>query len=148
MQYPDVYISPVVGGFQDMPHLRALFKYIAFYPEYTMTELVQGIEQLYHCVSAQQNQKGAIDFHDIRSVMLQSPVINHNHVFRPSAHVDIGLGDLGYFEVQPDDGTPIFFKLDSLLDEVCLSVYHDPLTVITASPNGWSTSQHVDGSTQ
>jgi hypothetical protein len=110
-----------------------------------MQDLVQGIQQLHHYLLAQQHQGNAIDFHCIRSAMLKSPVINHNHVFRPPVHLDIGLGDIGYFEVQPDT-TPKFFKLDNLLDEICLGVYHDPLTVITASPNNWSASETMDGS--
>jgi len=98
-----------VAGFTGMPHLRALVKYIAFYTNYSMIDLARNLQQLYRRLQDQQMEFGPLTFQQIRAAMMESPVINHNHVFRPLTHVDVALGDLGYIDIQT--GTPVFVKL-------------------------------------
>jgi hypothetical protein len=121
-------------------------KYIAFYEGYTMTQLVEGVEQLYNRLSAWQSPRRTVEFCDIRSAMLQSPIINHNHVFRPSNMIDVELGDLGYFRNTPGN-TVGFRKLDNIIDQLGDDIYHYPRTIVSVSPNGqWHQDRNSDGS--
>jgi len=134
-----------VAGFTGMPYLRALVKYIAFYTNYSMVDMVNNLQDLYRRLQDQQMELGPLTFQQIRAAMMESPVINHNHVFRPPTHVDVALGDLGYIDTQT--GTPVFVKLANFLHELGHHVYHDPLTVISASPDPcWEMCQNPDGS--
>jgi len=129
-----------------MPHLRTLLKYTAFYANYPMVDLTKNLRELYQQLQDQELELGVLTFRQIRAIMLQSPpVINHNHVFRPLTHVDVALGDLGYIDTR--NGTPVFVKLCNFLHELGHEVYHEPLEVVSASPDPhWKMHENPDGS--
>jgi hypothetical protein len=126
--------------------MRMVVNHVAFYEAYTMTQLVQGVEQLYKDLLTRQTIEGTVEFPDIRSAMLRSPIINHNHIFRPTIKLDVNLGDLGFFKSGPNDDAA-FQRLDNILDQLDVGTYHYPCTTISASPNEqWCEDQNDDGS--
>lgn len=130
-----------------MPHLRTLLKYTAFYTNYSMVDVTRNLQDLYRRLQDQQMEFGTLTFRQIRAAMMETPVINHNHVFRPLSHVDVNLGDLGYIDSDTRTGATVFVKLRNVLHELGPDVYHDPLTVISASPDPhWEMCKNPDGS--
>jgi hypothetical protein len=136
----------VALGHGQQAYMRMVVKYIAFYEGYTMTQLVQGVEQLYNQLSARESPRRTVEFCDIRSAMLRSPIVNHNHIFRPSNTITVNLGDLGFFGYVPGNGVE-FHKLDNILDQLGIGIYHYPWTTVSVSPNGqWRPDRNSDGS--
>jgi hypothetical protein len=64
---------------------------------------------------AESHQVRALTYSNIRSVMLQSPLVDFDHVYRPAAPLNLTVGDVGYMH---DDS---FVKLHNITTDVDLN---------------------------
>jgi hypothetical protein len=98
-----------------------------------MRQISEGVTEMRNEVEALVQYKSKVTFCDIRQIMLRSPIINHNHVFRPDLHIQVSLGDLGYIDSQPGE-RPTFVCLENVLDKLGQGISMDPLTTMTTEP--------------